>query len=1163
MKQNKITDGLDRTQYLLQSASLHDFEALENDCNVLFKRIMEMSRGIYYFNSSNQKDGYINELWHSEILPIFMEILSVDISQLEKEFIHNRGTAQQQEQAIQLQTYLTDWKQRLDQYCLSCPITNDDLSPQSLQAVAEQMREKFNHTLNLAEDKINLQENYNIQLQGKVTQQYDINYVFDNEIFYLFLMTIDQIQENIPYYLNLLEENSNLDPSLAIILAFLKNYQDIVSNFNRRWEALPSFYINEILKVKLKAARPDRTWLILKKNPGKGTISVKKGTGFIAGENPDGSRLCYRSVDDLHVSDARLCHLFSLYAEHDPERLPAGRIKDVDGFSYVTSIKHKQLDLLSLPEPQELFGDKGGQAQHAPVGMMVESPLLLLREGVREGTLRMFFTPASLDNFTRMLDQACMPGSTPESREQTIFKLLQDAFSVKISTTEGWNNIPAHLSFREGNVYLTLSFHMDESFPPTCACNEELHEMETSMPALQIWMNDDAWMFPFSWVLQTQIKKFVLHVKAHRITSLKIYGESGAVDPSAPFYPFGVQAKKNASMIFGNYEMSRKPLTQITLNCKWQQLPINETGFEGHYREYKKGIDNYSFRIRKEWLYNREWKKTETTSPLFTSTGPAAPVKDEASYKFDFKGKIPPVSGTEEAYNYGTVPSGFFRIVLDSPEIGFGDTLYRELFTQIMMQNSRLKKHLPLPEEPVSPMISELNITYEAEDEYIADTALMNQQIKLYYLRPLAQTYAFPVKPGKAIPLIQHTHSSANLLFGFSQAEGCERLRFFMDFTPRLENRLSFLEENLPEIYWYFFNGKHWKKIDSNHVHIDTTEHFTNSGLIELFLPEPVTNHTLDKQGYLWLWAAIRRNEDKCQPLRGIYMHPVQVIADGGDGTSLPVATITEPEKTLSGILSIEQIFPGSGGCPCEQEVERNTRIAHRIAHRNRLVTPIDFERMVMSEFPDVDKVKCFPGNSTYSPAAVTLVVMQQQASGILPVCPYPLLREIKERLQPLMSPMAQLIVINPVYEEVVLRCHILLHEQALETETLERLYRKINNYITPWIITGNLPVFGYQLSMEGMYTILVNDEGIRSITNLSLLYVVYNEKKEYELKEYPIDPGQPETICFSYPWSIPVPSKSHLITFLKEEDHPYQVGIGELTVGETFIIPKNYASDE
>ena len=47
MKQNKITDGLDRTQYLLQSASLHDFEALENDCNVLFKRIMEMSRGIY------------------------------------------------------------------------------------------------------------------------------------------------------------------------------------------------------------------------------------------------------------------------------------------------------------------------------------------------------------------------------------------------------------------------------------------------------------------------------------------------------------------------------------------------------------------------------------------------------------------------------------------------------------------------------------------------------------------------------------------------------------------------------------------------------------------------------------------------------------------------------------------------------------------------------------------------------------------------------------------------------------------------------------------------------------------------------------------------------------------------------------------------------------
>lgn len=1155
MKQAQTHIGLDRTQYLEQSASLSNFEALESDTRILFERIMEMSRSVRYVNSDNEKDGYLNQLWQNEALPVFMEILSLDLSEVEKEFIHHTNLSSQEEMNSRLKERIENWYTRLINYSTLYLLEDSSASVYPFQRMVEQLKNNFHSSIKkicrLTEDRVDLLNS--MATDEDTPLSYRSEQAFNNEKFYIFLMAIKRIQEVIPYYLDQLLEAGTLDPSLSVIQVFLRNYQSIVTRFNRRWEELPAFYIDEVLKIKLQKARPDSTWLSFQKNPGKGSVKIKKGTGFIAAETPDGKKLYYRSAEDVHVTNTRLCRLTALYEERDPQLFPEGRLRDADDLPYITSVKLKELNLQPQAEPQELFGDKGNSSQFVPLGIMLESALLLLREGVREGTLKMYLTLESLANFKYMLEQACAPEKTEEKKIQLKHKLLYNAFSLKISTEQGWHPLPCRLSFREEEKCLELAFRLNEEFPSTAPCTEELHEMSTSMPALQIMMNKDAWMFPCSWALKTLIKRFTLHVKVKNITSLQVYSETGAADITAPFSPFGLEAKKNAWIVFGNYEISLKPLSQVTFHCQWQQLPLDENGFEGHYREYKKKINNYSFRVRTEWLNNRQWENTTSPVYLFDSPGPASHVKEESAFLFDFKGRFIPSSYPEETYRYGAVSNGFLRLVLESPEWGFGHALYRELFARTMILNSRLKKFLPLPKEPVSPLMSNINLSYDAEGEYIPES-MAPQSIRLYHLRPLSGTRAFPVKPGKAVPLIQHTHSSANLLFGFEEAEGCDRIRLYMDFTPRIEKALWDKEEDLPKVFWYFFDGIRWNAILSDRIHKDTTEGFTNSGEVELLLPFPVKEEYLDKEGCFWIWASIRKNHHKCQCLQGIYMNTVRVVADGGDGTSLPAGTITEPEKSLPGILSIEQIFPGCGGYPAETIQERNIRMAYRIAHRNRLVAPIDYERMVMTAFPSIDKVKCFSGEGE-SKASVILAIMQKQGAGELPLCSYLLLREIKHHLRAYMSPMAELSVINPVYEEVMIRCHIRLHPSALENETRERLERKLDHYIAPWMDSGEMPDFDDEFSTDGLYTILINDEGVELIRNISLLFVAYREDEKYILKEYPVGPEHVADIPMPHPWSVIIPSENHLITFLHDPTEAESVGIGELTIGNTFII--------
>lgn len=64
-------------------------------------------------------------------------------------------------------------------------------------------------------------------------------------------------------------------------------------------------------------------------------------------------------------------------------------------------------------------------------------------------------------------------------------------------------------------------------------------------------------------------------------------------------------------------------------------------------------------------------------------------MKENGSITFWMEKEMPVLDVTEENYVLSKARNGFWRVTLSAPEIGFGSELYRQLLTQVMINNSR------------------------------------------------------------------------------------------------------------------------------------------------------------------------------------------------------------------------------------------------------------------------------------------------------------------------------------------------------------------------------------------------------------------------------------------------------------------------------------------
>lgn len=1121
-------DGLSRKRYEERKKICRCFDVLESDFPALMARCVDMMRRIRFFNSSNEADGVLYDLFRFQPLIVLSEIWQLDIQALELKFRlqYESGGEESLPLLGELVQCLNEWDRRLA-YCRELRLTAD------LRSRPEVSREQ----------------------KGKAVVKRE---------YYSLLECVRKLQKNYRVYLQEIEICGKNDPALAVLKVFLQNYGEIAAQFNERWKEFPLFYFQKVLQAAYRKPLPDSTWLMLKKGVGRADVAVDRNTAFIAGKNADNTLFCYRSNEDISVVSMELERVYSYLLERDEGRFPAARL------GYVTAILHRNVEFDGPECPQMLFGGENSWLE--PVGLLVESPMLLLREGCRNVSIAFCLTKDSVTFFRELVEEVAA-GQLCESHE-IVYKLLNDAFYLEISTEEGWTVVPDYVLNYEEEGRLRLVFRLQEDFPPTVPCCADKHGMKTGKPALRILMNREAWLFPYSWAGRIRFDEMTLRTEVSGMSGLRLYNAGGELDATVPVFPLGVQPDRGAWFVFGNYEMASKSLKEVELICQWQQLPDHPEGFYGYYQGYHAGIDNFSFRVRLEWLAGKKWQADPgNTQYLFTPADGThllrnAPIPEFTRLTCRINGTLPPVVTDEDAYIYGRSRSGFIRVVLDEPEIGFGHTAYRQIFTEVMMMNSRRKHPLPPPALPVSPTVDRWELNYVAEETVCLAVGQAGSGTKLFHVCPLTAGNLLPADMERPVVLAEGPKDSGNLLLGFRNVLGYERVRLFIDIAPlrkEIDSR-DLVKEDVPEAAvgrWYMNTGREWELLEAGAVMRDSTDFFMNTGLIEILLPAPVAPGQLDAEGLFWLCAAFPQALVNRPPVRGIYMNVVQVVSDvkGIEEhpevlAGLPAGTISDSEKNLPGIVGIEQIVKGHGGRMGGDAGDIRLRLSDRIAHRNRALLPADYERLVLQHFPQVMKVKCLPGLDTKGgnrQGVVTLVIIPRQEGEGWPLATHLLLSEIEDRLQVLTGKFMIVDAVNPVYEEMTVRCRVTLMPGVPLGEVVRRLESKLNENIVPWEKGEGIPVFGYRFSLQALQNAVMEDEGVALLQGLSVLHITESGERLYHLDEYNTQETGEVMIGASQPWCVAVPAERHLIELGGEWQE--RAGVGKLEIGKTLVV--------
>lgn len=915
--------------------------------------------------------------------------------------------------------------------------------------------------------------------------------------YYRMLRTVTAIQDNIGIYLQQAEDSGDIDPALSLLIVYLKNYGSIAEAFNRRLATLPELYRKDILHAAPQEAVQDNVYVIITPTEGIGGFTLPKDEPFPAGQNATGEELIYWTEKKEYISPMQCVEADALYGFSNPS---CGGALEL----YKQTIK-----LQNTTDAQTLFA----HGEELRIGWQLESPMLVLNEGERNISIYFHLTADS-----------SIPNNTK-------------GFVLQLSGAEGWMEQTSECYIESGRLCFCFSLPYDAVAPASCM--EEVHGTITEYPAIRI-LTDNA-NCPYKWAQQLIFDSVEIKTEVNGIRNFSFYNDQGEVDTTQPLHPFGIQAECGACFLFGNEEMSLKNLQEVRLKGIWKKLSETEEGFNKMYKEY--GTDADAFKVSTEYQKGGRWKKCGDEQKLFSfnENGDLNP----AEIVFSFTVQPQSISSDETAapYEYSRDKDGFFRITLESPSIGFGTKAYRTLFSETMVHNSgcKEKKRKDLPSEPVIPVMADVELSYIATEE----TTLSDMErsfIRLSRITALSRQESFPIAKGEKQPFLPSVPAENLLYFGLLHALGEQNLRLYLDMVlPQEKNPFYDLQLGRQvTLAWEYWSGNEWHPIAIESVLAEETLGLTQSGFIEIKLPEKINGNHMDKQGRAWIRAAVTGDLSSCLAVRGIRTNCIRLISQNGDGTSLPAGTIQGIKEPDERIESVTQPLSGFGGKPAETATEVAVRQSSHISNRHRALMIKDYEHLVLEFFPEVDKIQCIPIPQNKGASKICLVVFSRAEDSRYFLSPAWKLAEIQQLVRQYTSPFASLRVMNPVYERVNVHCKAILWDSVPDKgKAVRQLVVLAQNYIAPWYRKEEIPMLRQRYSYKELHARMVNHEDLMRLVTLEV-----NGKS---LPSIDVD-----TVDFTFegkhPWSV-------LLPIIKIELLSPHDGIEKAEIGSNFII--------
>ncbi|NKB82605.1 MAG: hypothetical protein GKS05_12110 [Nitrospirales bacterium] len=432
-----ITDGT--AQNMRFPAALREdyFKVDEMTFEDLLALSVKVASHLHFYNLNNKPEGTWAGLFEADEAVVMAQILSLDLKQLETEFQY-RFDSSVEEVGVGLCQFVKDIDGWLKTLKMSNHSSGKALSVKIEEVIEEKLSAEFGDLREclkrLMEGRSQREPVFDLEgcdpiwARPKTGQPIQPSKLPDSRnsmiekrllrsIFYAFFHAVLYLQSVTAVYMQQTLRGQTHDPSVGLLMTFLKLFGDAQERINTFSQRHLNFYYQTLLKASPRDPLPDSADLVLETDAGAREVFIPKGTEFSGGKDLAGKELVYEAESNIVVTDAKIQSLATLFFERNRLISPEAELQ------YVTRARSNRLPegLSSGGDPNApswpLFGaeekDGGyGSVEDAQLGFAVASPVLRLKEGVRTITIIIKVSdPADIDPMiTRALQEVDAQG---------------------------------------------------------------------------------------------------------------------------------------------------------------------------------------------------------------------------------------------------------------------------------------------------------------------------------------------------------------------------------------------------------------------------------------------------------------------------------------------------------------------------------------------------------------------------------------------------------------------------------------------------------------------------------------------------------------------------------------------------------------------------------
>jgi len=1210
MKSRK-SNPLDTRYFLPDERSLSDF----------LKFVNRLSRSVVFHDENSLQKGDWYDFFISDELFLLAEIESFDLKSIEKDkteiLLKFEKTDSQEEKSTLIITLFAQLKLMLNTinswYILSSKsnkqLNSSPLENELVAAISYRCKEVFSQLKLISSELDQLGSDLNLQVAdlefGKLWESKDqqvdsaaLNWGAD-------ILKPDYLLKQLlllyrPVYktlLNLTERSGTLlqdnlrhkedhEPHIGLMLAFFQLFKKLQEELNTVPDRLLTYYYEQILGQSKRGQIPDLVHCYVKVDPQADALMIHKNTRILAGQNIEGQDIVYEVTDTVKVSTSKLASLFTLYISRNKLIDSGSSFQTVSGiYSREIVIDEKFESFLALGEEQRFLSDEDKTMKEVDIGFAISSPTLKLKGGHREIELAFVFLNESYQYFLAML--LSVAKGNKQLPEEVFKQLFSGSLQLAYTSDLGWCTIDSFevIPPQDWNENgFRIGFTLGPGMPEFSSYLEEIHQenMGISQPTLKISLKNQNVFHPYSFLQFLELEQIRISVSVKKLKNLSLFSSFGPLDQSIPFDLFGPTPKAGSYLLIGNDEVFSKDLDELQVGWSFFGLPTGED-MQSYFRGYPYAINNSSFKVRIQALSDFRFLPSELSNPrlvdLFDTIDGVVQrervIQDidlsELSILPDYRLSL---EDTDDLPLHQK--TGYIKMELISPSIGFGFDVYAEVYNKNMSESSSRQLENPksgfsfeVPKEPFSPMATDIFLDYKSSSEinFLGTKSFVNQTEKeenVIQIHPFGKK--FLLKDGFVFDnrFLPYFDLQGAIFLGIESEKFPDEFSILF----QIEKNESWSHGDAPTLDWFYLSSDEWKPFRLEDLLFDGTFGLTRSGIISFKSPQDINlnNQVMPSSSY-WICCRTKSNAEMASRISGIYLNAFTARAvleeEKLHNPVLPAFSVQSFENNIPGILELVQPISSSGGRPVENKLAFYQRVSESLKHKHRAVTRWDIEKMLLNEFTWLGFVQVF-GNFGHEdfiePGSITIVGVPQiadRSSFYQPKLNPGHIKEIEIFLKKITNPFMQFKVLNPQYEYLMIKGKIKFNS-ADTGQLFRRLYSELLEAVCPWFYHDLSEIFANREAKKSeILNLIISRPYVKFLTGFSLAHLFRNEQGDFNFFDGALLDDGMDTLIVGKPWSVIVPYPLNNLELIQEENYrpaePFD--LEHLILGENLII--------